>query len=153
MKMKQMNKWMLASILMLSGLTTLTSCSKDEENVEKTAEVVRSWGLEPVIPYGIPVLCGFPAGHGDVNLPLVMGAPVTIDVRSDGATLTFDIDGTPREVRTADITVAKTPAAIRPENATPHSDHCNATLSKRERSENGRKESLSEGDYSFNVVS
>jgi len=73
MKMKQMNKWMLASILMLSGLTTLTSCSKDEENVEKTAEVVRS----------------------------------------DGATLTFDIDGTPREVRTADITVAKTPAAIR----------------------------------------
>ena len=71
--MKQMNKWMLASILMLSGLTTLTSCSKDEENVEKTAEVVRS----------------------------------------DGATLTFDIDGTPREVRTADITVAKTPAAIR----------------------------------------
>ena len=89
--------------------------------MEKTAEVVRSWGLEPVIPYGIPVLCGFPAGHGDVNLPLVMGAPVTIDVRSDGATLTFDIDGTPREVRTADITVAKTPAAIRPENATPHS--------------------------------
>ena len=73
MKMKQMNKWMLASILMLSGLTTLTSCSKDEENVEKTAEVVRS----------------------------------------DGATLTFDIDGTPREVRTADITVAKTPAAVR----------------------------------------
>ena len=71
--MKQMNKWMLASILMLSGLTTLTSCSKDEENVEKTAEVVRS----------------------------------------DGATLTFNIDGTPREVRTADITVAKTPAAIR----------------------------------------
>lgn len=73
MKMKQMNKWMLASILMLSGLTTLTSCSKDEENVEKTAEVVRS----------------------------------------DGATLTFDIDGTPCEVRTADITVAKTPAAVR----------------------------------------
>ena len=65
-------------------------------------------------------------------------------VRSDGATLTFDIDGTPREVRTADITVAKTPAAIRPENATPHSDH---------RSENGRKERLTEGDYSFNVVS
>jgi len=58
---------------MLSGLTTLTSCSKDEENVEKTAEVVRS----------------------------------------GGATLTFDIDGTPREVRTADITVARTPAAIR----------------------------------------
>ena len=41
--------------------------------------------------YHIPVLCGFPAGHEDVNLPLVMGAPVTIDVRSDGATLLFNI--------------------------------------------------------------
>ncbi len=43
--------------------------------------------------YHIPVLCGFPAGHGDVNLPLVMGATVTMDVRPDGATLQFDIDG------------------------------------------------------------
>lgn len=64
-------------------------------------------------PYGIPVLCGFPAGHGDVNLPLVMGAPVTIDVRADGATLTFDIDGTQHEVHTADITAAPTPVAAR----------------------------------------
>ena len=54
--------------------------------------------------YNIPLLCGFPAGHGDVNLPLVMGAPVTIDVRGDGATLQFDIDGQRQEVNTADIT-------------------------------------------------
>lgn len=47
----------------------------------------------------IPVLCGFPAGHEDVNLPLVMGAPVTIDVRSDGSTLKFNIDGQQRTVR------------------------------------------------------
>ena len=46
--------------------------------------------------YNIPVLCGFPGGHGDVNLPLMMGAPVTLDVRSDGATLQFDIDGEPQ---------------------------------------------------------
>lgn len=46
--------------------------------------------------YNIPVLCGFPGGHGDVNLPLMMGAPVTIDVRSDGATLLFDVDGKPQ---------------------------------------------------------
>jgi muramoyltetrapeptide carboxypeptidase len=63
--------------------------------------------------YNIPVLCGFPAGHGDVNLPLVMGAPVTIDVRTDGATLTFDIDGSQREVNTSDITATPTPAALR----------------------------------------
>ncbi|MBR4827117.1 MAG: LD-carboxypeptidase [Bacteroidales bacterium] len=49
--------------------------------------------LRPLLAkYGIPVLCGFPAGHGDVNLPLVMGAPVTIDVRPDGSTLHFNID-------------------------------------------------------------
>ena len=43
--------------------------------------------------YNIPVLCGFPAGHGEPNLPLVMGAAVRLDVRSDGATLSFDIPG------------------------------------------------------------
>ena len=63
--------------------------------------------------YNIPVLCGFPAGHGDVNLPLVMGAPVTIDIREDGATLQFDIEGTQREVRTAGITATPTPSAAR----------------------------------------
>ena len=39
--------------------------------------------------YGIPVLCGFPAGHGDDNRPLVMGAPVDVEVRPDGASLRF----------------------------------------------------------------
>lgn len=52
--------------------------------------------------YDIPVLCGFPAGHGDVNLPLIMGAPVTLDVRDDGATLSFDVEGTKKVVRTED---------------------------------------------------
>ena len=54
--------------------------------------------------YNIPVLCGFPAGHGDVNLPLVMGAPVTINVTQSGATVQFNIDGEQQTVRTADIT-------------------------------------------------
>ena len=70
--------------------------------------------LRPLLAeYNIPVLCGFPAGHGDVNLPLVMGAPVTIDVRADGATLQFDIDGEQTEVRTADITAPATPVSVR----------------------------------------
>ena len=43
--------------------------------------------------YDIPVLCGFPAGHDTVNLPLVMGVPVTIDVHSDFSSVTFDIPG------------------------------------------------------------
>lgn len=57
--------------------------------------------LRPYIEkYKIPLLCGFPAGHGDVNLPLVVGAPVTIDVRPDGATLQIDIDGRQKSVTT-----------------------------------------------------
>ena len=63
--------------------------------------------------YNIPVLCGFPTGHGDVNLPLVMGAQVTIDVRSDGATLQFNIEGDQQTVNTATITATPTPAATR----------------------------------------
>ena len=63
--------------------------------------------------YHIPVLCGFPTGHDDVNLPLVMGAPVTIDVRSDGATLLFNIVGDQQTVNTATITATPTPAATR----------------------------------------
>lgn len=55
-------------------------------------------------PYGIPVLAGFPGGHGNVNLPLVMGCPVTLDVRTDGASLRFGLEGTTRtEIHVADI--------------------------------------------------
>ena len=80
---------------------------------EFTYESVEAMLHELLVKYDIPVLCGFPAGHDDVNLPLVMGAPVTIDVRNDGATLQFDIEGVQREVNTADITAAQTPAAVR----------------------------------------
>jgi len=55
--------------------------------------------------YDIPVACGMPSGHGDINLPLVMGAPVTLDVREDGATLVFDIKGRQRQVNTAGVSL------------------------------------------------
>ncbi len=80
---------------------------------EFTYENVEAMIRQIIEPYGIPMLCGFPAGHGDVNLPLVMGAPVTIDVRADGATLLFDIDGQQRDITTADITAPNTPVALR----------------------------------------
>ena len=69
---------------------------------EFTYENVEAMLCDYLKDWNIPVLCGFPAGHGDVNLPLVMGAPVTIDVRPDGSTLQFDMDGQQQEVRTAD---------------------------------------------------
>ena len=80
------------------------------ENIE---EMIR----QLVEPYGIPMLCGFPAGHGDVNLPLVMGAPVTIDVRNDGATLMFNIDGEQRDITTSTVTATPTPLADRMQRA------------------------------------
>ena len=40
-------------------------------------------------PLGIPVCCGFPAGHGGPNAPLLMGADVTLDVTSESAVLLF----------------------------------------------------------------
>lgn len=74
-------------------------------NQEFTYDSVEAMLYEYLKKYNIPVLCGFPAGHGDINLPLVMGAPVMLDVRSDGATLQFDINGAQQTVRTADIPV------------------------------------------------
>lgn len=69
-------------------LGEFTDCNAefDYENVEA---MIRQY----LAPYNIPLLCGFPGGHGDVNLPLVMGAPVKIDVRPDKSTLQFNIKG------------------------------------------------------------
>ena len=89
-------------------LGEFTDCGK-----EFTYESVEAMLHEMLKDYHIPVLCGFPAGHGDVNLPLVMGAPVTIDVRQDGATLQFDIDGEQQTVNTATISATPTSTAAR----------------------------------------
>lgn len=80
-------------------LGEFTGCNSEftYKNIE---EMLRQY----IVKYNIPLLCGFPGGHGDVNLPLVMGAPVTIDVRSDGATIRFDIDGAQQSVATGKIT-------------------------------------------------
>ena len=79
-------------------LGEFTSCGS-----EFTYESVEAMLHELLKAYNIPVMCGFPGGHGDVNLPLVMGAKVTLDVRADGATLQFNFDGEQQQVNTADI--------------------------------------------------
>ena len=75
-------------------LGDFTDC-KNDVGYESVETMLREY----IAPYNIPLLCGFPAGHEKVNLPLVMGAPVTMEVRGDGATLTFDISGEQRVVR------------------------------------------------------
>ena len=83
-------------------LGEFTDCGKDF--TDENGEVISNEAMlhDLLAEYHIPVLCGFPAGHDDLNLPLVMGAPVTIDVRTDGATLQFDIDGEQQIVNTTD---------------------------------------------------
>ena len=65
-------------------------------NYETTEEMLSKY----LKKYNIPVLCGFPAGHDDVNVPIVMGAKVKMDVNDNGATLAFDIDGEKKDVDT-----------------------------------------------------
>ncbi len=42
-------------------------------------------------PLGIPVCCGFPAGHGAQKQPLLMGAEASLEVGPDGAKLSFHL--------------------------------------------------------------
>ena len=80
---------------------------------EFTYESVEAMLHNMLAEYNIPVLCGYPGGHGDVNLPIVMGAPVTIDVRNDGATLQFNIEGNQYDVNTAEISAVHMNARAR----------------------------------------
>ena len=80
---------------------------------EFTYESVEAMLHNMLAEYSIPVLCGYPGGHGDVNLPIVMGAPVTIDVRNDGATLQFNIEGSQYDVNTAEISAVHMNARAR----------------------------------------
>ena len=52
------------------------------------------------VPEGIPVLCGFPTGHDDVNLPLVMGAPAPLNVLAAGGPALPGMEGRQVPVRT-----------------------------------------------------
>lgn len=61
--------------------------------------------------YNIPVCCGFPAGHDEVNLPLVMGAKVSLSVSEAGSQIRFLMDGIPEPVHAslADTLIQKEP--------------------------------------------
>ena len=93
-------------------LGEFTDCGTEFKDANGETMSVEAMLHDLLAPYNIPVLCGFPAGHGDVNLPLVMGAQVVIDVRSDRAILQLANDGQ-IEVQTVDITAPETPVATR----------------------------------------
>lgn len=76
--------------------------------------------------YGIPVMSGFPAGHGNENLPLIMGAEVEMDVTDSGATLSFHVDGKEEVINTdefiAEANRTRFKADSLQEQSTPSSD-------------------------------
>ena len=71
-----------------------------DQDFESTEEMLSKY----LKKYNIPVMCGFPAGHDDVNLPLIMGAMVKMEVKDNGATLSFDVEGDKKTVETDDLT-------------------------------------------------
>lgn len=74
-----------------------------EFDYKSIEEMLRSY----ILHYNIPLLCCFPAGHDDVNLPLIMGAKTTMTVRPTGSTIEFSLDGEQQTVNTADIPTLK----------------------------------------------
>lgn len=69
-------------------LGEFTECG-DEFILESVEAMLRQY----LVRHNIPMVCGFPGGHDDVNLPLIMGADVKLDVRADGATIDFSLKG------------------------------------------------------------
>ena len=92
--MKQANHWFIAfsikdfNVPLFRILGNFTDCRNDV-GYESVESMLRGY----IAPYNIPLLCRFPAGHEKLNLPVVIGAPAIMEVRADGATLSFDIPG------------------------------------------------------------
>ena len=57
----------------------------------------------------IPVAFGFPAGHGDVNYPLLMGAEAILDVSAESYTLSWAAPQVEEEEKPADTPPSPTP--------------------------------------------
>lgn len=81
--------------VILGDFTDFGKEFKDPDGTVISAETMLHRILEP---YNIPVLCGFPAGHGKVNLPLIMGAPVTIEVGPKNAVINFNVKGKQQKI-------------------------------------------------------
>ncbi len=59
--------------------------SDDFESMEAmVSHWLRQWGYDHM-----PVLFGMPSGHGEVNYPLILGAPASLIVTPSGSTLTM----------------------------------------------------------------
>lgn len=63
--------------------------SKDFETVEDMIHYwLKEWGYYDLDDF--PIIFEMPSGHGDINYPLILNAPVTLNVTEDFATITWD---------------------------------------------------------------
>ena len=71
----------------LSGLIVgqFSDCDEDPLMKQTISEII----LSTVSDYTYPVCFNFPAGHVDYNLPLILGAHVSLDVKETEVKLTF----------------------------------------------------------------
>lgn len=99
----------LFNVLRLNGVLSrcrgvilgeFTDCSADLDYAN-----VETMLMSYLTPYNIPVICGFPGGHERVNLPLVMGCRVEMEVDEKGARLSFDLPARQHEVSTGELKI------------------------------------------------
>jgi muramoyltetrapeptide carboxypeptidase len=71
----------------LAGLIVgqFTDCPEDAQMMKTVHEII----LDSVADYGYPVCFDFPAGHVDYNLPLILGADVSVDVNTQYSVIKY----------------------------------------------------------------
>jgi muramoyltetrapeptide carboxypeptidase len=71
----------------LAGLVVgqFTDCPEDAQMMKTVHEII----LDSVADYGYPVCFDFPAGHVDYNLPLILGADVSVDVNAQYSVIKY----------------------------------------------------------------
>jgi muramoyltetrapeptide carboxypeptidase len=71
----------------LAGLIVgqFTDCPEDAQMMKTVHEII----LDSVADYGYPVCFDFPAGHVDYNLPLILGADVSVDVNAQYSVIKY----------------------------------------------------------------
>lgn len=79
---RMMNNLRMSGVLeRIGGLIVgqFSDCQDDDSMNESIYETIRRM----VEPYDYPVLMGFPAGHVETNMPILMGTPVRMTVTED----------------------------------------------------------------------
>jgi len=105
-----MKKFLLLAVAAMMATTTLTSCSDNDDIIDGIPDqsVVLNCAKPDYLKAGDKVALISPSYYTPME-----NVEKTADVRPDGATLQFNIDGEQQQVNTSTITAPATPAAVR----------------------------------------